>query len=588
MVDDSAAPGVKARFRVTGKMLGIGVLVGSIVVALVAAIIFLPALWQANTARRLTRWCQERNLPNPWEGEEAVAETLTGEVTDARLMERLDELISQRFELYDGSGPPDRIRTVGELHAAQNVGTIPLEAALYGVAVARATGRDWAVCTPESQTIAAVWKRPFAVCSSDGVRQYGLHLKADVQAWRVRSDEEVLALYLAAAAELPLPAREAYRLMGAARELVDSPDLLFRLGAVKIANGASEFGIEDLREALQAGAPIEGHLELGDSLMQVGLPDQALTAYGNLLAVDPDNALGSLGNARALGTLGRVDEAAAILVTLQDTHPELPGLWHALSLVYERQGKSQEAIAALRKEIDQHPQREHYERLTALYVTAQRGDEVVPLLRKEYAAHPDAYLALLIAQAMAKDGAASEKWLATALKNHPDNMELLAFSAQLLLNGRKYREAEELLMRLSGRDPENLGLEVQLAMCRFALEKAGEKGHKDARKTAAELARRQQRELFRLAGLLSKDGYIGESEEILELRLVETGVEGELTTWLYFLYLDHGKKTRAQEFRVNQLPKYTGEHRDWVERTMDNIDRYVAKHRIPKGNDHQK
>jgi tetratricopeptide (TPR) repeat protein len=350
------------------------------------------------------------------------------------------------------------------------------------------------------------------------------------------------------------------------------------LGLVKVHNNAPEFGIEDMRSALQAGAAADGQLLLGDALLNVGLPADALDAFETLLRVAPKDATGRLGKARALGLLGRADGAATILKSLEESDPDLPGLWAAIALT-RRQNKDLDGAAeAMRREVSENPLREHVATLVDLLLEQSKEEEAMTLLDTLYQQLHRADLALMAIQLTAaggKEGEAQER-LAAALAHHPDNVELLYLSAQRMLDDKDFGAAEEALMRLRKRDPENPQVLVDLALSRFGLEKAGSHGARTARETVKELEKNSRRRVFQVARVLSSWKYWDETEKIIEERLAKRPGSRRTTAWLYFFYLSHDKREKAKELRENPHPKLDEEDLEWLKQAYQRIDERVA------------
>ncbi len=361
---------------------------------------------------------------------------------------------------------------------------------------------------------------------------------------------------MVACGQLPLPARAAYRFFAAALELVDDPDFRLQLGALKVQHNAPEFGLEEMRGALADGAPPGGYLLVGEALLGVGLPADALDAFEALLRVAPNAPVARLGKARCLGLLGRPEEAAPILEELVQTAPELRGLYAALALSRRHQGDLEGALEALRIEVAAHPDREYVTLLVDLLLEGKQETAAMVALDSLYETHQRADLALLAIEVTTAAGRTQEadERLTAALLRHPDNVEVLFLAAKRRLDAREFAAAEEVLMRLVPRDPDNPKVMVDLTLARFGLERAGEHGAKGARETASELGARWPRELYQVAQVLSEWQYWEETEKVLEDRFELDPRNRRLTGWLYFFYLAHHKPDKAAALRSQARP----------------------------------
>lgn len=563
-----------------------------VVIGFVAAGILLwqnqPA-WLAGTGESdspLASFCAEQRVPCPMEGSLALPAELSAISTTAELANSLTSVLKERGELYRPDSPPDRLRSASEVLVGKDLKLVPLEAVSVGWAMAQAANLTVSPCLPESQPVAEpFWQRGYALCDEACKLIYSPLPQTDREiTWKCLSGPHFTAYFIAATGELPLPAKEAYRLFAAARELDTGPDLKLHLGAVKVRNNAPEFGIEDMRSALQSGASPDGQLLLGDALLSVGLPADALDAFETLLRVAPDDANGRLGKARALGLLGRAEDASATLKSLEESNPDLPGLWAAIALTRRQSKDIAGATAAMHREVDGNPAREHVAVLVDLLLEQKQEEEAMRLLDSLYEQHHRADLALLAVQLTEAIGGEDEsrERLSVALTEHPDNVELLYLSAQRLLEAKDFEAAEEALMRLRQRDPENPQVMIDLALSRFGLEKSGGHGAKSARDTVKELRKQWPRRFYQVAQVLSSWKYWDETEKLIEDQLEERPGSRRLTAWLYFFYLSHDKAEKARALRERQHPALDSEDIEWLKKAYERIDARVANERSTK------
>ncbi len=525
-------------------------------------------------------FCTDHRVQCPLDGPLSLPPELTALTNPGELTGPLVGVLEEHGTLHRPTSPPDRIRTASEVLEETGLQLIPIEAVALGWAAAQAANLDVVPCLPATQRASEqFWQRSYALCGSGCELLYSpLSSPGSGSDWKCLPEAQFTAQFIAAGGQLSLPAKEAYRLFAAARELHQDPDLHLHLGLVKVHNNAPEFGIEDMRAALQAGAAADGQLLLGDALLDVGLPADALDAFETLLRVAPGHAAGRLGKARALGLLGRGEAAATILGDLEKENSDLPGLWAAIGLT-RRQSKDLDGAAqALRREITGNPLREHVATLVDLLLEQRKEEEAMTLLDTLYQKLHRADLALMAVQLTAATGKEDEaqERLISALANHGDNVELLQLSANWLLEKKDFGGAEEVLMRLHKRDPENIQVLVDLALTRFGLEKAGGHGARTARETVKELEKKSHRRVFQVAQVLSSWKYWDETEKIIEDRLAEHPGSRRTTAWLYFFYLSHDKTEKARQLRENPHSELDAEDLEWLKEAYGRIDERAA------------
>lgn len=91
-------------------------------------------------------------------------------------------------------------------------------------------------------------------------------------------------------------------------------------------------------DAAAQAAELEPLLAMGEEVLAGGETERALSIFEQIAEIAPDNPQAAAGRARALTTLGRLDEAAAVLAALPDDAakaPEVERARAALSLAQE-------------------------------------------------------------------------------------------------------------------------------------------------------------------------------------------------------------------------------------------------------------
>lgn len=558
--------------------------------AVAALAILAVVLWQVQPTWLTTTtvadhpvasFCSEHNVPCPVGQTLELPVELAAVASGAELATGMAAVLEGRGKVSRPGAPPDRLRPAAEVLAGSGLKMVALEAVALAWGAAQAANLPLVPCLPDSQLAAEpFWQRGYALCDQQCNLVYA-PLPADDgdMTWQCLTAPRFTAHFIAANGELPLPAREAYRLFAAARELHKDPDLTLRQGVVKVRNDAPEFGIEDMRVALHSGAAADGQLLLGSALLSVGLPADALDAFETLLRVAPEDPHGRLGKARSLALLGRMEAAEATLQSLEQTNPDLPGLWAAVASTHRHNKDIEGATSAIRREVAHNPAREHVAFLVDLLLEERREEEAMALLDSLYERLQRADLALMAAQLAGTAGRVEEaqQRLAAALDAHPDNVELLYLTAQRSLDKKEFGAAEEVLMRLRKRDPENVQVQVDLALSRFGLEKAGGHGARSARETVADFARKSPRRVYQVAQVLSSWEYWDETEKLLEERLARKPGSRHLTAWLYFYYLSHQKAGKAKALRGQERPQFDADDLEWLEEAFSRMDERFAK-----------
>ena len=98
-------------------------------------------------------------------------------------------------------------------------------------------------------------------------------------------------------------------------------------------------GLEDACRAALIDPKLEqAHILKASLLDDLGLAEQALSAYEHLLDVQPESYYGQLNYAITLSRLSRIDEAEAAFLAAREIQPEHPSVYLHLSLIANQQG----------------------------------------------------------------------------------------------------------------------------------------------------------------------------------------------------------------------------------------------------------
>jgi len=295
-------------------------------------------------------------MPVPWEGWEKLSSRAREATGSSRAPARVLASLAEGLPGCDewiAESPPARLLCAGELHDEPPETCTSIELAAYLLAASLHLSLPVAPCVQDvPDSLPPFWARQYGLCLVEdefvGEVVAPFSSQSSPTAFRPLSPEEFLAHFLAAAGETKESAKEAYALFGAARSLSASPDILFRLGVVKVRFQAPQFGIEDMRRALGEGGGAEGYLQLGEALLARGMAGEALNAFTTAATKLPHRPEARFGRARAAMLAGRLEQAGTTLKELGDSAPGLPGLHLALAQYRLATGLRAEAIDSLR------------------------------------------------------------------------------------------------------------------------------------------------------------------------------------------------------------------------------------------------
>jgi tetratricopeptide (TPR) repeat protein len=109
---------------------------------------------------------------------------------------------------------------------------------------------------------------------------------------------------------------------------------LFSLGVLMEERGRDQEAIDRFAKAVASDPTmVNARSSLADALRRTGKLDAAIAEYTAIVSIDPSASQARFGRAMALVRLRRFAEARAVLEEATRTHPEQPGLAHALARI---------------------------------------------------------------------------------------------------------------------------------------------------------------------------------------------------------------------------------------------------------------
>jgi tetratricopeptide (TPR) repeat protein len=162
--------------------------------------------------------------------------------------------------------------------------------------------------------------------------------------------------------------------------------------------------------------------------------------------------------ARRLSQQGKYDEAISVLHQLEATHPDMKGLSHELGAAYYKKSDFQNAIASLKKAVEENAEDSEAKQLLGLsYYLSQRPAEAIPELEKVqtwYAsANVDAAYILGICYIQTKDYPNARKAFAKMFDVPAESAASYLFTARMLLRQDFGPVAEEYAHKAVALDP---------------------------------------------------------------------------------------------------------------------------------------
>jgi tetratricopeptide (TPR) repeat protein len=161
----------------------------------------------------------------------------------------------------------------------------------------------------------------------------------------------------------------------------DDPALLDALLRAAMAAPDGPAAVDAARRLRPTRPGHEGLLAVGDALMLNGEPEAARVEYRMAAALAPTSARAHAALASALASLGQTEPAAEHLLQAIRLEPTNPAHYRSLSALYERSGRLDLAIVALRDgasaaaEAERGTRAEIADQLAVLYERADMGRE---------------------------------------------------------------------------------------------------------------------------------------------------------------------------------------------------------------------
>jgi tetratricopeptide (TPR) repeat protein len=226
-------------------------------------------------------------------------------------------------------------------------------------------------------------------------------------------------------------------------------DSLHLLGLTHIQNNEHKTGVEYLRRALKIRSDFpEAYYNLGNALLTLRHPDEALLNFEKAIQLNPKDAQYHFERGNALQELNRLDEAIASYENASLLSPRYAEAHNNRGLVLKEIGRSDEALASFDKAISLKPgYAEAYRNRGNALKELKRLDEAVASYDKAISLKPDYAKAYNNRGAALKDLGRLDEALASynkAISLQPDYAEALNNKAHLLLRLEQFLEGFEL------------------------------------------------------------------------------------------------------------------------------------------------
>lgn len=199
-------------------------------------------------------------------------------------------------------------------------------------------------------------------------------------------------------------------------------------------------------------------LILFGALAAVGSAQQAAPPAPSAQPVQSAPASADFSNARKLMQQGKVDEAIAMLQTLEAQNPAMKGLALELGTAYYKKSDYVRAVEYLKKATAADPANDEATQLLGLsYYLGGHPSDAIPLLEKVQTWYPranvDASYILGICYIQTKDYAQARKAFGKMFDVPPDSAASYLFTAQMLLRQEFDPVAEEYAQKAATLDP---------------------------------------------------------------------------------------------------------------------------------------
>lgn len=209
----------------------------------------------------------------------------------------------------------------------------------------------------------------------------------------------------------------------------------------------------------------------GEALLREGRHGEAEAAYREALGADPGHVPAWIRLADLLRSSGRIDEAEACAAAALERDDESAAAWHAAGMVLKEKGRTDLAIERFEQALRLEPKRVQAMReIGGILRYENRIGEAEKRFREGLRLRPDdEALTIDLAQVLADQMRYDEAFalLERVLRRDPGSALALATKGVLLdLTGRP-GEAREVLGAALARDPANVDIGYNLAICRL-------------------------------------------------------------------------------------------------------------------------
>jgi tetratricopeptide (TPR) repeat protein len=134
-------------------------------------------------------------------------------------------------------------------------------------------------------------------------------------------------------------------------------DKLWAQGSVALHNKAHKRALKLMREAMKLEpSRLDGRLNLGAALLFLNQPEEAITHFRYVLALDAQNTMALLNLAACLDKIGDLDGSVATLQKLVQQRPAWRDAHYNLAVALYKQDRFDEAGEALQKELKLNPE----------------------------------------------------------------------------------------------------------------------------------------------------------------------------------------------------------------------------------------
>ena len=218
--------------------------------------------------------------------------------------------------------------------------------------------------------------------------------------------------------------------------------------------------------------PFSAAMERGVQAHRDGRLDEASSAYRDALAIAPGDAEANSLYGLVLVHLGRFEEAEAFLLKALDLEAEVIGFRMNLAELYERTGRTEQAIDLIREGLVTQPQAPHaWERLGDLYIKQLRAGEAAAAYAGAMEYRQDADLAVKRARAELAAGRPDTALgiLRALSMHHPDHQPMLALTALIHARRNDWVTLESASLQWTRLHPRDAEAWRNLAMAGFEL-----------------------------------------------------------------------------------------------------------------------